>query len=195
MTKWQLRMQNILNHIEFKYLQWYTANKDEKNLKRLKENIYVLWPEWDTEEKERNKFLKAQREKKRRYKKRIKEMLECYETLYFVTLTGDNKKIKKNFDKTLKKKVKKYLDENCKDYIANGDYGSKNGRYHVHAVVAWNNTRKKFQYGFTDQSKLKNVEKTSKYLTKIVNHAGKPTVEKIWNKKKGMKEVEKLPWK
>lgn len=198
MTAKEIQIYSRIHWLEYRYSKWTsTATKrDKETLKKIKENLTAWIIDYD--EKTAHKMYKAQMAKKARYKKRLEEMQKAYEQLWFVTLTGDNKKIRKNFEKRLKTYAKKYLEENCKDYIANEDRGSKNSRYHIHAIVAWNNIHKKWDKGYMKAEKIRNTKKDNarikNYVTKLVNHAGKATAMKCWNKKKGMKEVENLPF-
>lgn len=94
----------------------------------------------------------------------------------FLTLTFNDKTLLKTSQETRRRYVARYLKDNCVKYVANIDFGAKNGREHYHALVpndidlsSWH------QYGAihcervrTDDNDLKRI---SKYITKLTAHA------------------------
>ena len=81
------------------------------------------------------KLNKAKYERVKRLKKRIKNMLAC--DCLFLTITWSDKKIDLNNTKreTRRKYVQRFLNDLKTNYVANIDFGEKNGREHYHALV------------------------------------------------------------
>ena len=101
-------------------------------------------------------------------------------------------------ERTQHRYMQAWLHENCRDYVANEDFGKKNGRRHYHAVIAKNTAIEPWKYGFYKLKKVKlsdesSVHKLSSYLLKLVNHANKLTTGKHFSKR-GLKEVDILPF-
>jgi len=123
-----------------------------------------------------------------RVKKKVKQILE-YENKYFITFTLQDKYLTRD-KKYLMRKIKEALSQ-ASLYIANEDYGSKNGRLHFHALASFNlqldyTTKDNYvhsiwKYGNIDFMKIynSNDEAITKYLTKLTNHAIKSTAGKI----------------
>lgn len=154
------------------------------------------------------KSIEARKRKKNRYNKKIHQMIECYDCLYFITLTWDDDCLSRLKDAVRKKYVQRFLNEFCNDYLANVDFGKKNGREHYHAVVAFKDGVLKndkngrpyldlWKYGFSSVKTLgfskDDVYRTSSYLLKLSNHAGKLGTGKAF-KKKIAENVDTLPF-
>lgn len=74
--------------------------------------------------------------KKYRLKKHIKEILnKSINNTFFITLTFNNKTLKKTNEQTRLRYIKEYLNNQTEYYILNKDYGNKNNREHYHALV------------------------------------------------------------
>ena len=163
-----------------KYLAY--INKDEKAFdKTLAEESFYLQnkikPLWEEAERVNN----AKYERVKRLKRRISKMLD--KPCLFLTLTFSDSKIDLNNTKreTRKKYVQRFLNGLGANYVANIDFGEKNGREHYHALVqlseidplAWS-------YGALNlqrvRSDVDSDVKLAKYIAKLTNHAIKESV-------------------
>lgn len=122
---------------------------------------------------ELHKIICNEYQKTRRIDKRVKTMLE-YPCL-FLTLTFDDKHLLGTKEDTRRQRVRRWLDNNSVCYVANIDYGDKNGREHYHAVVIPydNIDLKSFGYGYVQMQHVynKNDKAISKYMNKLTHHA------------------------
>jgi hypothetical protein len=96
----------------------------------------------------------------------------------FITITFDNKGIlETTSEHTRRRYVSRWLKSTYRDYVANIDYGDKNGREHYHAVVNAHNgdIPDNWDYGFirSDLVRIKgnSDQRLSKYLSKLTHHA------------------------
>ena len=131
-----------------------------------------------------------------RLRKRIRAWLARPSgSVWFLTLTFRNEVWARESitEKTLRRYVSVYLKGSYPDYVANKDYGERNGRMHFHAVAwlpegvepppAW-------RYGFCQAKRVKPTEGSpkalTKYLQKLTNHAVKrrnSAVRLIWSRR------------
>lgn len=109
--------------------------------------------------------------------------------VYFLTLTFKNEYLNKTKEITRRNQITRILNKYFKYYCANVDYGKKNEREHYHALVFLKYHDKKIIDAFFNEYLLKfgglNIKKvpksdidlnrTTKYLNKLVNHAFKKT--------------------
>lgn len=113
----------------------------------------------------------------KRLNERIKAMIS--NPCIFLTLTFTNEYISLKGE-TLRKYVQRYLNSlNC-PYVANIDFGKKNGRLHYHALVQIDRVNyKDWIYGDLDFKKVynDNSKAISKYISKLTNHAIKETTK------------------
>ena len=116
-----------------------------------------------------------------RLKERIREAVESG-SAYFLTITFNNETLSKTNEKTRRLYITRWLKSLTPFYVANIDYGEKNGREHYHAVIT-SDTRppKSWNYGFIDILKVNTTEtdtkRISKYISKLTNHAIKHTTK------------------
>lgn len=116
---------------------------------------------------------------------------------YFFTLTFSDDTLAKTSEKTRRRYVARFLKGICDKYVANIDYGGKNGREHYHAVGLpfwWTfdtykvgkrmyedmpNCKDWSKYGFFEIRKVGNTEadmkKVANYTAKLSAHALKDT--------------------
>lgn len=120
----------------------------------------------------------------KRLNKRIKNMLEMGQCI-FLTLTFDDKTLESTSDETRRCYVVRYLKEQCNCFVANIDFGKKNGREHYHAVVFPKNIKVDYSAwtcGSINGEKIRLKDKTdvklSKYVAKLSNHAIKSTTKR-----------------
>lgn len=94
----------------------------------------------------------------------------------FITLTFNDKTLSKTSAETRRRYVARYLKLNCKEYVANIDFGALNGREHYHAVVSKDiDFSKWYKYGVINAERVRplenSTERISRYITKLTNHA------------------------
>lgn len=120
----------------------------------------------------------ASRSRVQRLKKRIASMLKNGECL-FLTLTFTDEVLAKTTEDTRRQFVRRYLKSFGVPYVANIDYGKKNGREHYHAVIQTPHVDySAYTYGAINGEKIHSVDdyvKLSKYVAKLTNHAIKQT--------------------
>ena len=120
----------------------------------------------------------ASRARINRLKKRIASMLKNGECL-FLTLTFTDEVLAKTTEDTRRQAVRRYLKSFGVPYVANIDFGKKNGREHYHAVIqTYHVDYAAYTYGAINGERIRSVEdyvKLSKYVAKLTNHAIKET--------------------
>ncbi len=160
----------------------------------------IAYLNYELEANQITRAKEARKRKKNRANSYIRGMFRAYNQLYFVTLTFSPESLEKLKVRTRKTYCREWLEQNCRDFIANIDYGKKNHREHFHALCALNDTSTtEWKYGFSKVRKFKmpedgNPAKISGYILKLVNHAGKVETGSLFTKKSGMKEVDELPF-
>lgn len=114
--------------------------------------------------------------------KLVKMENQCFEsvgsyTMVFLTFTFNDYSLEHNNSDSLKQAVRRYLKKYCVRYVANVDYGARNGRKHFHAVALVDGklNYKKWTYGALNGRKV-NLNQTAskrmaKYVTKLSLHA------------------------
>lgn len=116
----------------------------------------------------------ADKGRKYRLFKRIKEMLSKGECLW-LTFTFDDKKIHGIDDERQLYYVKKWLRKWTLEYVLNVDYGVKNGRKHYHAIALVDKIvdYTDYEIGALNGSKInnKNYQALGNYIIKLTNHA------------------------
>lgn len=157
---------------------------------------------------EAEKIIKAEYNRVSRLTSRINLFLNCKAPSTFVTLTFSDKTLQNSTPETRRRYVTRYLKSQSNFYIANLDFGKKNGREHYHALILgrvdlepWRKlghilaenvgnryelARKKppKRYLKYDEKTQKNLmardteKKLSKYIAKLTNHAIKETTKR-----------------
>lgn len=96
----------------------------------------------------------------------------------FITLTFKNEVLENTNEQTRRKYVTRYLKNEFVSYVANIDYGAKNGREHYHAVVLFPKNykieeEKLWKYGFFLNKSIKNkdAKALATYIGKLKSHA------------------------
>lgn len=146
----------------------------------------------DTYIKEAEKVNNATYKRNTRLHTKAREIIKTGRAI-FLSLTFEDGVFKTMSKETRRRMITRFLKKTCKSYIANIDYGGKNGREHYHALVVPINDkidqaiyRKMFpkssiRFQFVDLHKKQNqdIETTSKkiakYTSKLTNHAIKET--------------------
>jgi len=114
-----------------------------------------------------------------RLRERINHFLQLGNCI-FLTLTFTDETLSKTSPATRRKYVTLYLKSVSDYYVANIDYGAKNGREHYHAIVVADNV------DFSSWRKYGNIngrhvrsgskpDQLAKYVSKLTNHAIKTT--------------------
>lgn len=98
----------------------------------------------------------------------------------FVTLTFTDEVLATTSNDTRRKYITRFLKRFDVPYIANKDFGSKNGREHYHAIIQSQNIDYSlYEYGAINGEKIHNSKnddiKLAKYISKLTNHAIKET--------------------
>lgn len=168
----------------FKYCDDFTffILKDMNSLIKGKYNCVNKYYERIYKEfnNEKNRFFRCQ--------KFIKDMFNRNDYKYFITFTLDNKHLLKyvNDIALFKRVVKRYLNSfiDFNYYVFNIDYGSFNGRLHIHCLMSCDYDRLDFKF-LQNHYKLGNLDivrcynndasKLSRYILKFVFHAFKNT--------------------
>lgn len=127
---------------------------------------------------EAHRINKASYARIQRLKRRIAAMLKNGECL-FLTLTFTDEVLRNTTEDTRRQIVRRYLKSFGVPYVANIDYGKKNGREHYHAVIQTDYVDySAYTYGAINGEKIHSAEdyvKLSKYVAKLTNHAIKQT--------------------
>lgn len=137
--------------------------------------------EYPNEWKEAMRINDAHYHRVKRLKKRIATMLDKGSCI-FLTFTFTDEVLEKTTRETRRQKIRRYLAHyNC-PYVANIDFGKKNGREHYHAIIQCNSIDYKlYDYGNLDGERIVNSAndyvKLSKYIAKLTNHAIKETTK------------------
>lgn len=121
------------------------------------------------------------RKKNQRARQKIESIIQSGIAL-FLTLTFADDVLSSTTEKTRRTYVSRFLKENCIEYIANIDFGAKNGREHYHAVVSVKNKLDylKWNFGALNGLKIRLNSKPiaiAKYINKLSNHATKSTTK------------------
>lgn len=197
MTPNQIKIQYLVHKFRYKHKDDLQA---QEALNRILWWSYpVVYPNHEIETTKIQKAIDARKRKKRIINRYLEDMADWYDELYFVTLTFSDDALNGTSERTRHRYVQTWLNENCRDYYANVDYGEKNGREHFHAVVAFKSNIQPWKYGFDSAKKIKssteggNRHKISGYMLKLTNHAAKLGTGKSF-RKKIREDVDSLPF-
>lgn len=179
-----------LDYIQRRLSKWYHKQEQQTNL----EDLYLLMEKKAKTIKKFNKkyldhvsnaWYKTNLLNHSRYKRkqRIKSKIEklvLQGSSTFITLTFTDNVLDKTTEQTRRKYVSRYCKLNSDFYVGNIDYGDKTHREHYHAVLRVGNYSS-WNYGFMKtkqiRSKSKDLNKVSKYVAKLTNHAIKKSGE------------------
>lgn len=152
----------------------YTIEEAEAIDQFMQQNYPLEW-------KEGQKINHAHYYRVKRLKTRIANMLDSGKCI-FLTFTFTDEILAKTTADTRRQKVRRYLAQyNC-PYVANIDFGKKNGREHYHAIIQCDSIDYKlYDYGNLDGERIVNSAndnvKLAKYISKLTNHAIKETTK------------------
>ena len=167
---------------EFKQFYWKHKSlsiDDESGIIKLRVDYGLKQAKEDGYEIEYRE-MKAQDKRTYQLRKKIEKICSTGNAL-FVTFTFNDEMLQRE-EKNLIRLVKKYLKEESRLYIANIDYGGKNGRFHLHAIVLpklesldlkkWRDYAKNSNINvkrvrINDQTSIK---KLARYITKLTRH-------------------------
>ena len=203
----RIAVRKKLHKLRYKYAQLKESDP-EKARKRNEQLDKIIWysapvtyPYYDREDTILLKAESARKQKKKRANKVIRAMFECYDELYWITLTWSPQYLDGLKENVRRKYVQQFLNDNCRYYCANIDYGSKKQREHFHAVVAWNRSEKmpEWKYGWKRFKRIRKPEsnepyRITGYMLKLVNHAGKVTSGSLLIKRGMMEDIDELPF-
>lgn len=168
----------------------------------LRERCFLLEQD-ERAYKEAEKINKARYKRVKRLRLYLSSMLKKSLTVIFLTLTFDDKTLFNTTEQTRRKYVQRFLSNLSDCYVANIDFGAKNGREHYHAVIDCYVPVKEWSYGHAlaeivqgefdsvrsvpkryqtlsiEEQKLRimedNEKRLAKYVAKLTNHAIKET--------------------
>lgn len=132
-------------------------------------------------EKKADKLIKSRKQKAKRVRKRI-DMIMQNDALFLTFTFTDDVLASTTFEKR-KRYIKDWLSKlNC-HYVANLDYGKKNGREHYHAVVGISSVDfGSYSLGSLNGIKIRqgsNSIALSRYIVKLTSHCLKNTARTI----------------
>ena len=124
----------------------------------------------------------SQRRKRQRISNKIYQFVLSGNGI-FVTLTFSEEVLASTTKETRRRYVARYLKTQSETYVANIDFGGKNGREHYHAIVAKNCDLKQWKdkYGMINVKRIRNTKddlnRVKNYVAKLTNHALKNTTK------------------
>lgn len=168
------------DYLHFKAMQEFKITADDYNklLGITFANIDYLRETYSNEFVEESKKLRNAKVKRIvLLKHRIEKLLE--KPCIFATFTFTDKTLLNTSQDTRRRYVRRFL-TNYGNYVANVDYGAKNGREHYHAIIQTDKVKiKDWNFGDLDVKKIKveNAGKLAHYVAKLKNHAIKETAK------------------
>lgn len=129
---------------------------------------------------EASRIANADFRRNTRLKHKIERFMHMGDCIFLtLTFTDDALKTK---SKTRRDYVTRFLKSCSKYYIANIDFGAKNGREHYHAIVLADHVDfSLWKYGAINGKRIissSNPLKLAKYISKLTNHAVKETCKR-----------------
>lgn len=167
LSKWYY-MQSLITPPEDLYLLMEQKEKMIKKFNNKHKQIKLAW-------EKATLINHARYKRKKRIKTKIEKLvLDGNST--FITLTFNQNVLAATSELTRRRYVSRWCKENSDFYVSNIDYGDKTHREHYHAVLRVGNYSN-WKYGFMSKkvirSESKDLEKISKYVSKLTNHAMK----------------------
>ena len=185
-----LDLYNKSSKVIYKYI--YTDSVSDVEYKNAISTLSFLEKTFPKEYKEYGRILHAKFARVARLKKRIVDYVYYYDCL-FLTLTFNNEVLSSTSSKTRRDYVSRFLKQFGVPYVANIDFGAKNGREHYHAILCTDNIDYHlWKYGLINGIKIRNdiktdedgvvtsetVERLARYVAKLTNHAIKETTKR-----------------
>ena len=129
---------------------------------------------------EAKKINHASYQRANRLKQRISKIIQ--KDSLFLTFTFRDEVLQKTTSDTRKQYVRRFLNAFNVPYVANIDFGSKNGREHYHAILQMPRINlTEWKYGGLNGKIIRNTNddvKLAKYISKLTNHAIKETTKR-----------------
>lgn len=159
--------------------EWQYINEEDGEVSRIIVNgVYYDFLDYCRNVPSLDCALRINESKKRKSSKvreKIEELVFSGKAI-FITLTFSNETLKNTSFETRRRYVARYLKQYSKNYVANVDYGAKNGREHYHAVVSNDITFDNwYKYGAIHEERVRTKEddlvRVSRYVSKLSNHA------------------------
>lgn len=174
----EINQQKIADGVELDYIPQFNTKYNILQALDIEEYYKQNYPaEW----KEASRINHASICRVSRLQKRLHRLL-LSGTCLFLTLTFDDKHLNRTTKETRRQLVRRYLASISTKYVANIDYGAKNGREHYHAVVlAEHIDPKSYKLGAINFKKIvftdNDTKRIAKYIAKLTNHAIKETTK------------------
>ena len=171
-----------LRHISLVLFRGWQGRATEEDVEAaLKERAFFVKTYGEEAVATAEKINAAKYKRDKRAEEHIENML-WFGPCVFVTLTFRDDVLNVTTKETRRKYVTRYLKHQSEYYIANIDYGEKNGREHYHAVVSADMVDvKAWPYGAMKAQKVSDGEndavRIGKYISKLTNHAIKATTK------------------
>lgn len=165
----------------FKYSEYCAYNYGtflNKNLIEYEDKAYLFAINYSKEWREAERIFNATRSRVTRLRKRISNMLN--ENCLFLTLTFTDNVLNSTTCETRRTYVTRFLKSFSVPFVANIDFGAKNGREHYHAILQIDKINYSlWPYGALNGKKIINNDslRLSKYISKLTNHAIKFTTK------------------
>jgi len=125
-------------------------------------------------------------ESKRKKMIRVRQHIEnvvLNNNAVFITLTFRDDVLKTTSPQTRRRYVARYLKSQGLEYVANIDFSPDIEREHYHAVICSRVDLKAWKYGFASAEKVRahkgDMERLTKYITKLTNHALKVDITRL----------------
>lgn len=171
-------------------------------------NIYLSMCNEDIYFNEARKINRASYYRARLLKYKIFNIIASNKECFFLTLTFKDSTLASTNELTRRRYITRFLANNCSSYIANKDFGAKNGREHYHAIVNgrinpkewhklgainikriksnWSNIYNDLPCDWSKRdisvtlktSGSKEFLKLAKYISKLTNHSIKETTKR-----------------
>lgn len=129
---------------------------------------------------EAKKINHASYQRANRLKQRISTIIQ--KDSLFLTFTFTDEVLQRTSSDTRKQYVRRFLNAFNVPYVANIDFGSKNGREHYHAILQMPKINlTQWKYGALNGKIIRNTSddiKLAKYISKLTNHAIKETTKR-----------------
>lgn len=166
---------------EHKKTKWLLSQNEFDNLKL----IYQLEEQQEVLRnleyyREAEKICKATSNRNTRLRSRIEQLIS--KDSVFVTLTFTDDVLKSTSFDTRRRYVTRFLKTYDVPYVANLDFGAKNGREHYHGIIQIDHINPtEWQYGALNVKKIRKSSEPlalAKYVSKLTNHAIKETTKR-----------------
>lgn len=127
-------------------------------------------------------LVDSKKRKAKKVKDKISDLL-LNNQAYFLTLTFRDEVLQNTTPQTRRTYVRKFLKSVSDKYVANIDFSPDIGREHYHAVILNRIDLKSWSYGFAFNEKVRShkndLERVSKYITKLTAHALKVNATRL----------------